>query len=84
MIQRTYLAISPSLRPLLNPVVKTIEQVLAEYGIALFVFADHYQFIPGQEKEMMQKALPEIDQCELLIAECSEKPFAWEWRQVML
>jgi nucleoside 2-deoxyribosyltransferase len=73
MQQRAYLAISLSLRPILDPVVKTLQQVLAEYGIELFVFVDHYQFSPTQEKEMMQQAFLEIDRCHLLIAECSEK-----------
>lgn len=73
MQQRAYLAISLSLRPILDPVVKTLQQVLAEYGIELFVFVDHYQFSPTQEKEMMQQAFLEIDHCDLLIAECSEK-----------
>ncbi|MBW0177192.1 nucleoside 2-deoxyribosyltransferase [Sediminibacterium sp.] len=72
-MKRAYLAISLSLRTTLDPVVKTIQQVLAEHGIELFVFVDHYHFSPHQEKEMMQQALIEIDRCGLLIAECSEK-----------
>jgi len=73
MPQRAYLAISLSLRPALDSIVKTLHQVLAEHGIELFVFVDHYQFSPLQEKEMMQQAFLEIDRCKLLIAECSEK-----------
>ncbi|MFZ6025137.1 MAG: nucleoside 2-deoxyribosyltransferase [Bacteroidota bacterium] len=73
MQQRAYLAISLSLRPVLDPVIKTLQRVFAEYGIELFVFADQYQFSPNQEKEMMQQAFLEIERCELLIAECSEK-----------
>ena len=73
MQERAYLAISLSLRPALDSIVKTLQQVLAEFGIELFVFVDHYQFTRSQEKEMMQKAFLEIDRCKLLIAECSEK-----------
>lgn len=73
MQQRAYLAISLALRASLDPIVKVLEQVFTDHGIALFVFVDHYRFLPGQEKEMMQKAFDEIDRCTLLIAECSEK-----------
>jgi 2'-deoxynucleoside 5'-phosphate N-hydrolase len=73
MQQRAYLAISFSLRTSLDPVVKTLEQVLANHGIELFVFVDHYRFSPDQEKEMMRQAFLEIDRCRLLIAECTEK-----------
>ncbi len=73
MQQPAYLAISLSLRPSLDPIVKTLEQVLTEHGIELFVFVDHYQFSSSQEKEMMQQAFLEIDRCQLLIAECTEK-----------
>lgn len=73
MQQRAYLAISLSLRSALDLVVKSLEQVLAEHNIQLFVFVDHYHFSPDQEKEMMHAAFHEIDRCHLLIAECSEK-----------
>jgi len=72
-MQRAYLAISLSLRPALEPVVVTIKEVLTAFGIELFVFVDEYRFLPQQEKEMMQQAFLEIDRCELLIAECTEK-----------
>lgn len=55
-MRRAYLAISLSLRPALDKVVKTIQEVLAEKEIELFVFVDHYHFTAEQENEMMQKA----------------------------
>lgn len=72
-MQVAYLAISLALRPQLEPVVKALQQVLAEEGIELFVFVDRYQFGPEQEKQMMQQAFLEIERCDLLMAECSEK-----------
>lgn len=73
MQQSAYLAISLALRTSLDSVVKTLKEVLNNHGIELFVFVDHFEFSPDQEKEMMQQAFGEIDRCTLLIAECSEK-----------
>ena len=72
-MKRVYLALSISLRTELDPVVDAIKNVLAEYGTELFVFVDQYRFSSGEEKEMMVQAFLEIDRCELLMAECSEK-----------
>lgn len=72
-MQRAYLAISFSHRPVLEPVVSAIRELMNGFGIELFVFTDHYFFAAEQEKDMMKQAFKEIDGCELLIAECSEK-----------
>ncbi len=72
-MQRAYLAISFSHRPVLEPVVIALRALLNGYGIELFVFTDQYLFTAEQEKHMMQQAFKEIDLSELLIAECSVK-----------
>lgn len=50
-----------------------IVKTLNGYGMAAFVFVDHYTFNPGQEQEMMAKAMAHINDCDILIAETSEK-----------
>ncbi|MFN3667669.1 MAG: nucleoside 2-deoxyribosyltransferase [Sediminibacterium sp.] len=72
-MQRAYLALSLSMRPMLNQVVEVLREILEEQGIALFVFVDHFSFTPAEESAMMQQAFQEIDHADLLIAECSEK-----------
>nr|WP_294989136.1 nucleoside 2-deoxyribosyltransferase [uncultured Sediminibacterium sp.] len=72
-MQRAYLALSLSMRPMLNQVVEVLREILEEQGIALFVFVDHFSFTPSEESAMMQQAFQEIDLADLLIAECSEK-----------
>lgn len=72
-MQRAYLAISFSHRHVLEQLISAIKTQLKEYSIELFVFTDEYLFNAEQEKEMMQQAFKEIDECELLIAECSVK-----------
>lgn len=72
-MQRAYLALSLSMRPMLNQVVEVLREILEEQGIALFVFVDHFSFTLAEESAMMQQAFQEIDHADLLIAECSEK-----------
>lgn len=72
-MQRAYLAISFSHRPVLEPVVRALRELFNGYGIELFVFTDQYLFAAEQEKDMMKQAFEEIDGSELLIAECSAK-----------
>lgn len=46
---------------------------LCQNGINPFVFMDQYTFKAGEEALMMQQAMEEIDQSDLLIAAASEK-----------
>ena len=48
-------------------------RALNESAISPFVFVDEYNFDPSQEREMMQQAITDIDNCDLLIAETSHK-----------
>lgn len=70
---KAYISISFNKRHLLNKELKTIQDVLIRFGIEPFIFVDEYHFSPSQEKEMMQKAISSIDDCDLLIAETSYK-----------
>lgn len=57
----------------MNEEVNAIIQTLHSFNIQSFVFVDQYSFHPSQEKEMMQAAMKEMDDCDLLIAETSDK-----------
>lgn len=70
---KAYISVSFSKRAALNDAVKTITEALRSSAITPFIFVDVYHFHPVQEKEMMTAALKEIDNCDLLIAETSDK-----------
>jgi nucleoside 2-deoxyribosyltransferase len=70
---QAYIAISYNKRKQLQPELDAIKDVLKQYSIIPFVFVDNYNFDADQEKEMMQAAFAEIDKCEILIAEVSDK-----------
>lgn len=70
---KAYLSISYSKRKELKEEVNAIIETLQSFNITSFVFTDQYQFHSSQEKEMMQAALQAIDDCDILIAETSDK-----------
>jgi nucleoside 2-deoxyribosyltransferase len=70
---KAYLSISYSKRKELKDEVNAIIETLQSFNMSTFVFVDQYQFSPSQEKEMMQTAIKEIDDCDILIAETSDK-----------
>ena len=70
---QAYIAISYNKRKQLQPELDAIKEVLKQHSITPFVFVDNYNFNASQEKEMMQQAFGEIDKCDLLIAEVSDK-----------
>ena len=70
---KAYIAVSFSKRKLFAKVIAAITETMNDSGIEPFVFIDHYTFLPEQEQEMMQQAMNDIDGCDLLIAETSEK-----------
>jgi nucleoside 2-deoxyribosyltransferase len=72
-MSKAYLALSFAGKERLQPVVDTIRKVLADAGVELFVFVEQYLFSPGEAKAMMQQAFTCIRDCDLLIAEVSEK-----------
>lgn len=68
-----YISVSFSKRKLLDNEMRIITDVLKRSSMDAFIFVDHYTFSSSQEKEMMQQALADIDRCDLLIAETSDK-----------
>ena len=70
---KAYIAISYQGRKQLSEELNSICSTLESRGISPFVFVDHYTFSAAEEKEMMKKAMEEINQSNLLIAAASEK-----------
>ena len=70
---KAYISISYNKRQELNDELQSIIQALKELQIKQFVFVDNFKFSFDQEKEMMQQAIASIDDCDLLIAETSDK-----------
>lgn len=68
-----YISISYSKRKSLQKKLDAIIDALKFFSIKPFVFVDNFTFSPLQEREMMQQAFEEIDKCDLLIAETSDK-----------
>lgn len=53
--------------------LNAIKEVLLANSITPFVFAEQYKFTADQEDEMMQAAFTAIDNCDILVAEVSDK-----------
>lgn len=70
---RAYISISFSRRAYMDKELTTIMDTLKAFAITPFVFVDHYQFDPSQERQMMEQAMADMDNCDLLIAETSDK-----------
>ena len=70
---RAYISVSFNKRKLLDKELTAIFTTLNEFGIVAFVFVDHYKFELSEERQMMEQAMNEIDNCDLLIAETSDK-----------
>lgn len=68
-----YISISRSHRKMLEESLQSIVTTLARSGIISFVFVDNHSFDADQSAEMMDQAMKDIDQCDLLIAETSHK-----------
>lgn len=73
MITKCYISVNFSKRHILESEMQMIKQVLLKHNILPCIFVDEYNFNKDQEKEMMQLALEEINKCQLLIAETTEK-----------
>ncbi|MGF2414157.1 nucleoside 2-deoxyribosyltransferase [Ferruginibacter sp.] len=70
---KAYIAVSNTKRQSLSNVLKCITTTLKECSIESFIFVDQYQFTATAEKQMMQQAMAAIDDCDILIAETSDK-----------
>lgn len=72
-MKKAYFAISYSNRKQFENEVNCLKRLFENYGLALVVFVDLYDFNPNQEKEMMRTAFEAIDNVDFLIAELTTK-----------
>lgn len=70
---RAYIAVSYNKRKLVDKEITLIVETLNSFDISSFVFVDNYKFNTSQEKQMMLQAMKDIENCDILIAETSEK-----------
>jgi len=68
-----YISVSFGNRKLVEKELAAISDTLRKYKISPFIFVDNYKFDSIQEKQMMQQAMTDIDRCDILIAETSDK-----------
>jgi len=70
---KAYISISHSKRKALDKELSAIKTALVKLNIDPFVFVDNYTFGASQERKMMEQAAADIDHCDILIAETSDK-----------
>ena len=72
-IMKAYIAVNFNKRDELKTELDCLVSLCGLAGIEAWIFAEQYFFSPEQEKEMMQQATTDIQSCDLLIAEASNK-----------
>ncbi|GHN01218.1 hypothetical protein WSM22_27070 [Cytophagales bacterium WSM2-2] len=70
---KAYISVSFSKRKRLDKEILAIRECLSSLGINSLIFVDNYRFAANEEKEMMKQAMEDIDKCDFLIAEVSDK-----------
>jgi 2'-deoxynucleoside 5'-phosphate N-hydrolase len=70
---KAYISVSFSGRKLVDKEITTIVNTLNEFDISTFVFVDNHKFDLKQEQQMMKQAMADIDDCDILFAETSDK-----------
>lgn len=73
MLKTAYISVSFHNRLLYTQALTAIAEALTSFWILPFIFIDHYTFEPFHERTMMAQAMKDIDRCNLLIAETSDK-----------
>lgn len=68
-----YISVSHSNRKLVEKELDAIADTLEKFKIESFIFVDNYEFSVTQERQMMQQAMTDIDNCDMLIAETTHK-----------
>lgn len=72
-MMKAYISVSFSNRKVLDKEITAITSTLNDLNISWLVFSDKYQFDVTQERQMMEQAMADIDNCDILIAETSYK-----------
>lgn len=72
-IMKAYISVSFSNRKSFDREITAITDTLNGLNISSTVFVDSYKFDMNQERQMMEQAMADIDNCNILIAETSYK-----------
>lgn len=70
---KAYISVSFNNRKFVDKELRIICDTLTQFNIVPFLFVDNYCFDPTLERQMMQQAMCDIGNCDLLIAETSSK-----------
>jgi len=70
---KAYISVSYSKRKFLNKELNAIVEALNKLSIEPFVFVDNYNFDLTQQRQMMEQVMIDIENCDFLIAETSDK-----------
>lgn len=70
---KAYISVSFSNRKFVEKEIASIVDTLNDFKISSCVFVDNYKFDLTQERQMMAQAMADIDNCDILIAETSDK-----------
>jgi len=70
---KAYISVSFDKRKSLDKEITAIIETLNKFEISSLVFVDNYKFDPAQEQQMMTQAMTEIENCDIIIAETSNK-----------
>lgn len=70
---KAYISVSFNNRNLLKNQLAAISDTLTDFNITPLIFVDKYKFDLAQERDMMARAMMDIDSADILIAEASVK-----------
>ncbi len=72
-MKKVFFSVSYKNKDHLSKEILCMKKLLKKFSLKMNVFVSEYSFSPKQEKEMMKKALEEIENSDFFIAEVSEK-----------
>jgi nucleoside 2-deoxyribosyltransferase len=70
---KAYISVSFSNRKLVDKEISAIIDTLHKFNISSFVFVDNYEFDLTQEQQMMERVMADINDCDIMVAETSDK-----------
>lgn len=70
---KAYISVSVAQKDAVKKYLEAMKSMLQKYAVEPLIFVEKYKFEKTAEKEMMQQALLDIGNCDLFLAEVSEK-----------
>lgn len=69
---KVYISVDSETRKTLSKEIIALGMAMGTANVEQFIFVDKYPFEPGQEAELMQKAMKEIDSSNFIIIEATK------------